>query len=613
MAILQVVVTFLAAREIGRLIARKCGWDFSHPALQGAVEAAVGLIVVSYSIFGVVLLGQAGSRASWFFLLAGAVVGVVLPGIRGRFSALLQLSQQPMSVWLLSGAFVLYGIWIALQTALPPIGIDELTYHLAVPKALLESGGEQWFQDNVYAYFPQLVDMFFVLGLPLGGEMAAKLFHAGFLLLIAAALFGYARSFMETNYAALTVAAFLSIPSVMFIAGLAYVDLAFTLYCFLAVIGLIRLMKAPCFGWAAFTGVMVGGAWCIKYTGLQLLLLLDLVFLLDSLISKRRVYSGSYLVGPMVAGLLVAPYLIRNWLITGWPLFPFNIGPFNLVSAINWDLERSRLFLAWLAGFGGGEGTLLDAVLAPVLVFIRGRFGDLHFYDGILGLVFLLVPFLLIRAKRTREVRLFMLFSIAFLVYWSITTRQVRFLLPAVAGLCFLLSWGAAHWKSPALNAVVLVLIGWNLLSGIQYQSTFNPSQYWFGLEGRETFLAKRIRGYSIYETANQQVAENDRLYLVNMGNFVYLLDCNWRSDFVFEYFRLGRELEKAKVPADLLDFFRGQKVSHLLINEGLTLSTVFLPERELNLLAQFLKEYTSVIATDPADSGQVLRRVHFD
>ena len=60
--------------------------------------------------------------------------------------------------WLAGLIGLAYATWVYLAALLPPTGIDELTYHLEVPRRILAEGGAVFFVDNVRAYFPQLAE-----------------------------------------------------------------------------------------------------------------------------------------------------------------------------------------------------------------------------------------------------------------------------------------------------------------------------------------------------------------------------------------------------------------------------------------------------------------------
>jgi hypothetical protein len=154
------------------------------------------------------------------------------------------------------------------------------------------------------------------------------------------------------------------------------------------------------------------------------------------------------------------------------------------------------------------------------------------------------------------------------------------------------------------------------LAVGVDEAFKGNPARFWTGRESREEFLPARVMGYPLYQETNRVIGESGRgakVFLVNMRNFGYFLDCPWRADFVFEYFRLGSELEAAEKPSELLPFFREMGITHLMIDEAVTLSSGALPPREQNLLALFLRNHTKLVSRNALREAQALREIVFE
>ena len=222
---------------------------------------------------GFLLFGLVAVRLVYRGLLWGIVAACALlaaPAIvRWAKAAPALLRTAPWrNAWTLAAA--LYFLIAVALTSLPATMNDEMIYHLAVPKTLLATHGGFPFHDNIYAFFPQLGEMFFLLGLGTAGEAAAKLFHvaAGFLLFLA--VHRFALGLTDRKHARLAAAAFLTVPSVMAILSLAYVDLTFALFTFLAVISIREYFEGRNLGHALLAGLMLGGAVSVKYTGLQM-------------------------------------------------------------------------------------------------------------------------------------------------------------------------------------------------------------------------------------------------------------------------------------------------------------------------------------------------------
>src|SRR3990167_1349075 len=125
----------------------------------------------------------------------------------------------------------LWSLWVA---ALPAAAVDEVIYHLEIPKQMDLVWGLPAFDNNIYGSFPQLGECLFFLGRIFSGEQAGKLIHASSAVMLALALYGFGRNYLSPWYAFLSVTIFLTTPVVMSITSIAYVDLMFGLFTFLA-------------------------------------------------------------------------------------------------------------------------------------------------------------------------------------------------------------------------------------------------------------------------------------------------------------------------------------------------------------------------------------------
>ncbi len=269
----QVGVTGLVACALGR-ICRAGRWKWDTAALQMELDTGLGMLLISYGFFLLSCLGvlTPGLLQGISALLAALAIWSVRKRLwgPGKLSLSSLVSAWPTGWPLILGAGV-YLIWVLLTVALPPTAIDELIYHLEIPRQLLKEGGQFTFVDNVYAYFPQLGEMLFLFGLSVGGSSAAKLFHTLFGLLLALMLYAFSRRQVNTGFSLLDLALFVSIPSVMVLASWAYVDLIFSFYTFLALLALLQFFQTRHLEWAVLAAAVTGAAAATKYTGFQLL------------------------------------------------------------------------------------------------------------------------------------------------------------------------------------------------------------------------------------------------------------------------------------------------------------------------------------------------------
>jgi hypothetical protein len=436
------------------------------------------------------------------------------------------------------------------------------------------------------------------------GALTAKFYHILYGILLASGLYGYSRAYLDKKNSALAVLLFLSVPLVIVTMPLAYVDLIFSLYAFLSLLCLLHFFKTNQLRWTVLAGIFTGASMATKYTGIQILILLVCFLLLEHSINRRKNWPLGAFILALSTFPFFLPYVWRNWSLTGWPLFPFATGPLDLNSIINWDAERARLYLAWLGTFGApiGGQTIGHILFAPIFVFITAKFNDPQFYEGVLGPVFLLTPFFLVfrRDRKPKEIRELILFSILFLFYWALTTKQSRFLIPILPVLSFLLVYGLAGLRKSFFYILVAILIVCNLFTGIRETCAKNPFPLWFSEETPEHYLARQWPGSAIYRETNKLLGPKDRVYLINMKNYGYYLDVPFRADFVFERYNLDQVLIDAPSAARLVDFFKHNEVSHLLINEGSILSPDWgLESDKLAIFQDFLIRHAKPLARD--------------
>lgn len=590
-------------------------WDFGQNSVQKVAETAIGLLLLSHFIFLLSALHLLSPQALFSVLVTLGLIAVI-----GIFSFVRAARRQAASFSALKNGWIaaiavfilLYAGWIIACAGLPPSDRDELIYHLEIPRQFLAHGGLFQLRDNIYGYFPQLGEMLFLFGMGTSGVVATKCYHMLYGVLLAVGLYGFSRAFLDRKHSALTVLFLLSVPVVIVTMPLAYVDLAFALYAFLALIGLLRFFETTRLRWAVLAGIFTGAAIATKYTGIQILILLTCLLLLEQAFHRRKRWPHGAWALALAALFVFFPYLWRNWSFTGWPLFPFATGPFSLNPAINWDPERARLYLAWLGTFGApiGGQTLGHILFAPVLVFITAKFNDPQYYEGILGPVFLLTPIFLIRVRgeKPKAVRWLGLFSALFLFYWALTTRQSRFLVPILPVLSFLLGYGLASLKKKSLYALVAVLILFNFWAGVKETWSKDPFPFWRLKESREGYLERQWPGARIYREANQQLGPADRLYLINMKNYGYYLNVPFRADYIFERYNLDQALAHTFSADPLRHFLKREGISHLLVNESSLLSPdLGLEPGPLAIFKDFLARHAEPLARD---RGFVLYRL---
>ena len=635
-ALVQVGCTALASWYVGSKLVRP-RWSLRHIGLQVAVETALGILVLCYTLYAASMFG---------YLTGVAIVG--RPLLLAVFAAVILLAALALpDAWRaaravvrearrdrvlavgLGGALAYFAAMVA-WCYLPAVAIDAIVYHLEIPKRILQVGYLPPFTDNVLAYYPMNVQMLYMFGLEFGGEAAAHLFHLLFGFLTMLAIYGYSRTLADRLAAVLATATFLTIPQIIIVGHWAYIDLAYTLYVFLALVVTIRYVRErqeserAAWKWAVLAGLLAGGAWSLKYTGLQLVLLLALMVLIEHLITRPRAVPFGLVALGGIAFLMFVPHLARTWWITGWPFFPFEVLPLELTDTVNWSGEQARLAMAWQQQYGAGYERNLGERLADIYrVFVEAKF-DYRFYDGVLTPVYLLAPLALIRSPRERDLRMIAVFGTVFAFTWALTTTQVRFMLPILPAASALLAVLAVGRRGRLAQAALLVFIGLSLNEAYAASYLHEDIAYWSGEKTREEYITSRLPPYGGIAEANRVLGPGDRLFLVNGQTWGYYYDMpgdgsmtpfpnGWRADYTFGHYRLEKVLTAATSPGDVIAFFREMGITHLLVDEFATFEDSGLGPAERRKFIDFMGRYAVEIFRNPADKSQSLWKLKLD
>ena len=158
------LLIMLAFLSVGKTVTRKIWYlDFTSPTEEFVFSSALGSIIASVMVTGLVFIGQASSSACWALLVILLAPGLgFLKDLRQwKFKAsptFFPLSPLKTSAQIVLGILILLSLILALA---PAFATDALVYHLAVPKAYLEAGGIINLPNNIYSFFPQQIEMLY--------------------------------------------------------------------------------------------------------------------------------------------------------------------------------------------------------------------------------------------------------------------------------------------------------------------------------------------------------------------------------------------------------------------------------------------------------------------
>jgi hypothetical protein len=539
-------------------------------AFAGGIYPATGWVLV-----GVIFLG---SFKTWPHLWQKAPE--FWPAVRGFWS-----EERPDRSFHKFNFYVLMVLAIlALILALaPPVKIDALVYHLAIPKAYLEHHGIVNLPNNMYSFFPLLFEMVFLFAMTFGVESLPALCGLGMTFLLLMGLGIYFHQYLSPRLAWFVPVLFFSTPTFFEISASAYIDLALAGFIFFTFYAWDRWRETRLPFWFFYMALFAGAAWATKLTGLIVLPLVVLGIALEGkkdnnpvrVLKHIAIFSG-------IVFLFMAPWWIRNYQYSGNPFLPLLMQFLGGEDRVNWDFNRAMQFDLYVKLFGMGRG-LWDLVLLPYNLTFHAQPYSYRF-DGQIGIVFfMLIPALIAGLWRPRPPR-WMALSVCFAVlicFWFVYFQYVRFLAPAFAALTLLCVAGLAkvtrpatdegspsRWLGQILLGVVACGVLFNLYLIWDVWSGKAPAKFISGKETRDQYLARNIPRYHTYQAMNQ-LGPKAKVLLVYMGNLGYLAERPFHSDSVFEDHTLQTLLARDASPEGIRRQLQTLGITHLMLDQN--------------------------------------------
>jgi len=469
---------------------------------------------------------------------------------------------------------------IAFVAALaPPTAKDTLLYHFALPKAYIAQGGNGFVEGNIASYLALGGEMHFVWAMLLGGvysvragEAAAGVTAFLFLPLLLAAVFGWAREAnVSRRWSLLAVLIVAGIPSAYFAASSGYTDIALALYVTLGIYSLLRWLDGGEHRQLVYLAICLGGSLAIKLTTIFVIAAIVLI----ALLRLRQVQNSARMLGSLclslvLAGVLASPWYLRTWQATGSPLFPFYLSIWK-GAAPGWDVERSNLFQAMNAQYGGVDRAPVNYLLAPLRLSLAAQPEDADLYDGVLGAAFLIgLPLIWfgLRRKNSTVATLTGISGIYFL-FWLFSSEQIRYLLPIVPLLAVAVAASADSSEEKGAEKAWYYALAFACLLGIGTSLAWfamrSPMRVVLGGETRDEYLARMIDHYPYYQVVNSETPQNAAIWLIDMRRDTYNIERRAVSDYLFEDHTLKEILWRSQNIDDLRRNAAALKVDYIL------------------------------------------------
>ncbi len=332
-------------------------------------------------------------------------------------------------------AAALFGVfsWIYLLRAMAPEhSPDGSSYHLGLVSLYNEAGRLVKVTDNMYAAFPQAVEMLFLHAFWIGKHSSAALVEFQFLIALAALVYCFGRRFGHPRGGLLASFAVYASPIAGWTGTCAYIDIAVTA----AIFGMFYLLCL----WEEGrpdrvlipAGLLAGFAFGSKYTA-ALAIPFGLAFIALVLWRRRRVSAVAPAAFLLAAVPMFSGWLIKNWLWIGNPVAPFLNRWFpNPYFFPSFEREYTEV-MRWIGGLGGWSAV-------PLEVTVRGGA-----VQGIVGPLFLLAPLALL-SLRSAVGRRLCAAALVFAATYPLN-KGARFLLPALPFVALAMAAALAKYR----------------------------------------------------------------------------------------------------------------------------------------------------------------------
>jgi len=474
---------------------------------------ALGLLVL--------MLGLVGLLRLWAVALLLTLLVVVS---RNGFARLYRTIKASISkttftreariVVLLYAALV---VLLILRAANPPNAPDELIYHLPVPKAFVEQGRVYPLYDHPLGNFPLLIHMIYALCMMAKSDIAARLFSLFLAIATAVALYGFCSRYLTKRTGVVAMFAFFAAGMVVEVGITTRIDVSLTGMLFLTTYAMINYLEGEHAGWLWASALLAGFSLGIKHSAGIWLVLIGVMYLLETVVRKRqRVVTvlGRGIAYAIITLAVASPWYLKNLVWFHNPLYPLVTG-----EAAEYDGGRLRYFDAYDeqkldAYFEQArqeipdvvhqqEQALTDAISTrvdrkPFLLwnlFLRPNtylMAEPNHYPNYL---FLIIPFLVF-FRRPRWIVWLLAVGLGFVFAVTATSWIARYLLPAYPALTIVVAYTLitiSERVAVLKNLPIFLfgaLLGITAATGIVAMRKFNTFGFVTGLSSRHEILA---------------------------------------------------------------------------------------------------------------------------
>jgi hypothetical protein len=561
------------AGGLGRRISRGC-WQNLHVLEQLALEAALGLGVLSLLWLAVGLVGGYQPLIGWLVLFTGWIAlhkdnRAWLKGIAALASGFHESSRFGKILAFSILAMAISQLLIAMA---PPLKWDALMYHLEIPRQYVLNGQFTFLANNPYWGNPQAGAQLYTWALLLRGYETATVLGWAIFALFALGILGLLVRITNVESGWVALAALFAGASIRGQMSWGYVDGLVALFGFCVITLLIELIKTREVKAIYWIGLFSGLSLWSKLTA-GLIVICVLVAILVYLGMKQiRTWKTAAVYLAVSLGFFL-PWLGILAFFTGNPLYPYLINT-------PWVSSERLAYFSDAGSFPGWEILYLP-VSATWFGIEGGRIeGSLTFGSDIGPLLLMLAVPGMVYGLRERKLEITVV-AMVLICGWLIMafggllsglfwqTRLYFGLLTAVAlvagfGWLKLSQVVAAGIRLRVIAGGVLVFVmAMTVMQELQANLQLQPARFVLGGESRQAYLARGLGSYAVAMEEVSALPESSRVLFLWEPRGLYAPP-NATPDTWIDRWYLGR-LGGAS-GGDIFRSWREEGYSHLLL-----------------------------------------------
>ncbi len=454
----------------------------------------------------------------------------------------------------------------------PETHFDTLFYHLAVPSLYKIHGRIFNIPFNSTSYFPQNIEMLYLLGLIVNNDTFTRLLHLLLGLGSSLVIYVIGRQYFSRTTGIVAAAIFYIIPQVALESWTAMTDLGLSFFVLLNLLCLLRWLedKEKNIKFLRLAAILAGLAIGTKYTAAPLVVI-GLFFILGGNTPGRvrLVEAGKFL---LIVGIFIAPFLIKNYAFTGSPVAPFIMSPVKSPAHPDFQLAT------FIDDCGRPQSWQIKEMFIKPWIVVLDR-GSLNSLAGPLFLLFLpLFIWLFIAPDKDLYTKYLLWYLGIYFIFWMIQTSSWRYIQPALPVYGLLVGSILGHKKIDKFNhnllraAIVAVLLG-NLAIILVAVEKRQPFGVIAGVETRENYLSRSQPFYpnpvySVLDFANKNLPAGVRILFVGETRGYYcqrdfIANCSYDVPTFQKYFK------SAASSASLAQKLRQDGIEYIIFNRN--------------------------------------------